>query len=263
MDSVIASPVTVKIPVFEGPLDLLLYLLSKNKVEITDIPVSMILDQYMEYLDTMASLDMEIASEFIVMAAQLILIKSRILLPKQEEEEDEDPREALVRSLLEYQRYKEASSFFKDRFEHGFDLITKSAEPLGKDPEYRYRHDPQELIRAIKTMAERAKALRQPTKDNFTGIVGAEPVPVDVKIKEVLQQLILTRSVAFRSVFKNAQSKSEVVAIFLAVLELLNSKRVQPIDGQDGNDCVLILSDGKEETHVNTDDNGTSGVSGA
>ena len=245
--------VTFKIPVFEGPLDLLLYLLSKNKVEITDIPVAMILDQYMEYLDTMASLDLEIASEFIVMAAQLILIKSRILLPKQEEDEEEDPREALVRSLLEYQRYKEASSFFASRSESGFDLMIRGAEPLEKDKEYHYKHEPQELLRAIMSMADRAKSMQPPTKETFTGIVGAEPVPVDVKVKEVLKQLILTKSVAFRSVFRNAKSKSEVVAIFLAVLELLNSKRVQPVDTEE--DCMLVLSDGKEDT-------GTDGTDG-
>jgi len=248
--------VTFKIPVFEGPLDLLLFLLSKNKVEITDIPVAMILDQYMEYLDTMASLDMEIASEFIVMAAQLILIKSSILLPKQPQEEEEDPREALVRSLLEYQRYKEASSFFRDRSEQGFDLIVRPQEAPEPDKIYRYRHDPQELVRAAASMAERTKAMRPPTKDTFTGIVGAEPVPVDIKIKEVLKELIISRSVAFRSVFRSAKSKSEVVAIFLAVLELLNSKRVQPVD--EGDDCMLVLSDGKEDSVQNgTDYDGT------
>ncbi len=254
MDHVVTTPVTVKVPVFEGPLDLLLYLLSKNKVEITDIPVADILDQYMDYLDTMASLDMEIASEFIVMAAQLILIKSRILLPKPEEEDEEDPREALVRSLLEYQRYKEASSFFKDRYVYGIDLLTKPAEPLEPDKEYRYSHKAEELIKAVRGMEERANAMRPPSKDTFTGIVGAEPVPVDIKIREVLKELIISRSVTFRSIFRGAKSKSEVVAIFLAVLELMNSKRVQPVDEQD--DCVLVLSDGKENEDVGADHSG-------
>ena len=244
--------VTFKIPVFEGPLDLLLYLLSKNKVEITDIPVAMILDQYMEYLDTMASLDMEIASDFIVMAAQLILIKSSILLPKAPEEDEEDPREVLVRSLLEYQRYKEASQFFKNRSEEGFDLIVRPQEPLEKEKTYQYQHAPSELVQAIASMSERMKSMRPPDKETFTGIVGAEPVPVDVKVKEVLKDLILTRSLAFRSVFRGAKSKSEVVAIFLAVLELLNSKRVQPVE--ENGDCILVLSDGKEDDAPNDSD---------
>ncbi len=247
------NAVTFKIPVFEGPLDLLLYLLSKNKVEITDIPVAMILDQYMEYLDAMARLDMEIASEFIVMAAQLILIKSRILLPKPEAEDEEDPREALVRSLLEYQRYKEASSFFKSRCERGFDLIVHAMEPLEPIREYTYSHDLEELIKAVRAMSDRNKMMQPPSRETFEGIVGVEPVPVEEKVKEVLKKLILTKSVPFKSVFKHAESKSEVVAIFLAVLELLNTKRVQPVD--ESNDYVLVLSDGNEKEVGDNDGN--------
>ena len=107
-----------KLEVFEGPLDLLLFLIQKNKVSIYDIPVSIITEQYMEYLKLMETNDLEISSEFLVMAARLLYIKSKMLLPKHEElegEEEEDPRQELIQNLVEYKKYKEVSKFFSDR----------------------------------------------------------------------------------------------------------------------------------------------------
>ena len=251
--------VTFKIPVIEGPLDLLLYLLSKNKVEIADIPVAMILEQYMEHLAEMSRMDMEIASEFIVMAAQLILIKSRMLLPKQVVEEEEDPREELVRSLLEYQRFKEASTFLKERSAYGTDLICREQQPLEVPKTYQYQHDAEELRKAMKALRERMRQMRPPSQENFAGIVGIEPVPVEKKVQEILQKLVRSQEVSFHAIFRGAESKSEVIAIFLAVLELLNTKRVQPVEH--GEECMLVLDRGagKEEAYANV--NGTTYVS--
>ena len=115
--------VTFHLEVFDGPLDLLLHLLSKNKVEIKDIPIASILDQYLEYIRQMKEFDLEVASEFITMAAQLMFIKSKMLLPVYEDENEEDPRASLVEALLEYQRIKEAGSVLSLRAQIGVDLL--------------------------------------------------------------------------------------------------------------------------------------------
>ena len=122
--------VTFHLEVFDGPLDLLLHLLSKNKVEIKDIPIAAILDQYLEYIRRMQEFDMEVASEFITMAAQLMYIKSKMLLPVYEDTAEEDPRAGLVEALLEYQRIKEAGSVLSLRAQIGRDIFVKGQEPL-------------------------------------------------------------------------------------------------------------------------------------
>ena len=124
--------VTFHLEVFDGPLDLLLHLLSKNKVEIKDIPIASILDQYLEYIRQMKEFDLEVASEFITMAAQLMYIKSKMLLPVYEDENQEDPRAALVEALMEYQRIKEAGSVLSLRAQIGRDLFVKGQEQLEK-----------------------------------------------------------------------------------------------------------------------------------
>ena len=122
--------VTFHLEVFDGPLDLLLHLLSKNKVEIKDIPIAAILDQYLEYIRRMQEFDMEVASEFITMAAQLMYIKSKMLLPVYEDTAEEDPRAGLVEALLEYQRIKEAGSVLSLRAQIGRDIFVKGQEHL-------------------------------------------------------------------------------------------------------------------------------------
>ena len=126
------SDLSFHLEVYDGPLDLLLGLITKNKLDIYDIPIALILDQYLEYLDSMRAMDMEIAGEFIVMAADLMLIKSRMLLPKPEieGEEEEDPRAALTRALLEYKRAKEASVYLADQYSIYAGRIAKEPEVL-------------------------------------------------------------------------------------------------------------------------------------
>ena len=146
--------VTFHLEAFDGPLDLLLHLLSKNKVDIRDIPIAQILDQYLEYIQLMQEFDLEVASEFITMAAQLMYIKSKMLLPVYDDEPEEDPRAGLVEALLEYQRIKSAGTVLNSRAELGRDLFTRGQEPLEKDRRavsirmtdkgmecYRYHHD--------------------------------------------------------------------------------------------------------------------------
>ena len=178
--------VTFHLEVFDGPLDLLLHLLSKNKVEIQDIPIAEILDQYLSYIRQMQEFDLEIASEFITMAAQLMYIKSKMLLPVYAEEPQEDPRAGLVEALLEYQRIREAGSALNLRSQIGSELFVKGQEPLEKcKADVQYSYDSEVLVRALEAILSRAERRLPPPVEAFRGIVGHETVPVDDKIRVV------------------------------------------------------------------------------
>ncbi len=220
------TAVTFKLEQFEGPLELLLYLVAKNRVEITDIPVALILDQYLEYLGRMREMDMEIASSFIVMAAQLIYIKTQILLPQPTEEAAEDPRAELVEALLAYRRFKRAAAMLSPVTEVGLSRIAKAPLPLPDIP-MEYHNTPADLLRALRLMRDRARRTAAPKASAFSGIVGAEPVPVERKIASVLAMLLRHKSVRLADIYRTASSRSELVALFLAVLELLNDRRAE------------------------------------
>jgi len=241
MDIPVTSAVTFRLEHFEGPLDLLLHLLSKNKMEIKDIPVALILEQYIDYLAQMRRMDMEIASSFIVMAAELIYIKTKMLLPAPPEEDAEDPRASLVETLLEYRRFKESAALLRPLAERGRDLFIKPPEPQ-RDRPREYRHSPAELAAALRAAISRVHQKLPPPVSAFDGVVGREPVPVELKITEVMRLLSRHGSLAFRSVFAGAHSRSELVAVFLAVLELLNTKRIWP--DESSGECILTMSGG-------------------
>ena len=219
-----------KLEVFEGPLDLLLFLIQKNKVSIYDIPVSLITEQYMEYLKLMETHDLEISSEFLVMAARLLYIKSKMLLPKHEElegEEEEDPRQELILNLVEYKKYKEVSKFFADRKNICDFLYFKQS--VNTD-EYKINvNAPMEvdaLTKAFEKVMKRFEDKLPPSKMVFSGMVGREPVSVKSKMKSVAHALKISGQVSFDDLFTEAQSRSEIVAIFLAVLELVRNNEV-------------------------------------
>ena len=203
------TAVTFKLEQFEGPLELLLHLIAKNRVDITDIPVALILDQYLDYLDRMRAMDMEIASSFIVMAAQLIYIKTQILLPQPTEEEAEDPRAELVEALLAYRRFKRAAAMLAPVTELGLSRIVKAPSPLPELP-VEYHNRPEDLLRALRLMRERARRTAAPTASEFSGTM-----------------LLRQKSVRLRDIYRTASSRSELVALFLAVLELLNDRRAE------------------------------------
>ena len=180
---------------FDGPLDVILLLLSKNKIEIQDIQISAILEQYLAYLDEMKRMDMEIASEFIAMASYLMYIKTRMLLSKAEQEEAQSEMDKLVESLQKrqrqdaYQQIQKAAKQLAVRNELGLGLFTKGPEPYQPDRTYRYRHDREDLLLALQAIEEREARLLPPPAENFKGIVGTEPYPVTVKAAEVLRML--------------------------------------------------------------------------
>lgn len=149
--------ITFHLSAFDGPLDLLLHLIAKNKVNIYDIPISLILEQYMEILREAQEADMEVAGDFIAMAAQLMLIKSRMLLPKEknEEDEEEDPRAMLVEQLLEYQRIREVQPYFKRHSDVGRDILTRPPEPIERKKTFEGTLPPEKLSDAARRMLTR------------------------------------------------------------------------------------------------------------
>ena len=235
---------------FDGPLDVILLLLSKNKIEIQDISISSITEQYLAYLDEMKRMDMEIASEFIAMASHLMLIKTKMLLSAAEQEEAQSEMELLIQSLKDRQRrdalekVRTSARFLEQRNELGLGLFTRGQEPYEKDRTYRYRHEPEDLTRALAQIAERPQRQLPPPASNFQGIVGKEPYPVTKKADQVLRKLLLRGWSRFRQLFRGNRSRSEIVATFLAVLELCRTRKVD-IDGQ-GDDPEIKLAEGVE-----------------
>ena len=217
---------------FNGPLDVILLLLSKNKIEIEDVSITAILEQYLAYLDEMKRLDMEIASEFITMASHLMVIKTKMLLSASEQAEAESEMELLRQSLVERQRkeileqIRQAVQFLEGRNEIGRGLFTKGPESRPRESGYRYQHEPADLARALAAAAERTRRRLPPPASSFQGIVGKEPFPVTRKAKEVIKRLVLHGIMRLRQLFRGCRSRSEIVATFLAVLELCRTSSV-------------------------------------
>ena len=232
---------------FDGPLDVILLLLSKNKIEIQDIQISAILEQYLAYLDEMKRMDMEIASEFIAMASYLMYIKTRMLLSKAEQEEAQSEMDKLVESLQKrqrqdaYQQIQKAAKQLAVRNELGLGLFTKGPEPYQPDRTYRYRHDKSDLTAALAAMQDRTERRLPPPASNFAGIVGTEPYPVTQKAKQVISRLLAHGVMRFLSLFKGSRSRSEIVATFLAVLELCRLRSVSIGEDERGDMAVTFL----------------------
>ena len=242
---------------FEGPLDVIFLLLSKNKIEIQDVSITAILEQYLAYLEEMKRLDMEIASEFITMASHLMLIKTKMLLSAAEQAEAESELDLLRQSLVERKR-KEAMEQIRlavtelePRNEIGRCLFTKEPEPLRRDQSYRYQHDVRDLLRALDAITERNERQLPPPTTNFMGIVGKEPYPIGRKTGEVLRQLVLRGVERLKNLFHGNKSRSEVVATFLAILDLCKTNSVtleDDVSGENPNVRLLDNPDRKEMT---------------
>lgn len=241
-----ASP-KFKLEIFEGPLDLLLALIAKNKVSIYDIPIAVILDQYMEYIREMELFNMEVASSFIVMASRLMLIKSRMLLPVQKDEED--PRQELVDMLLEYQRAKKTAEVLHDREFTYRGRFEKPTEEIEFDPEYKLSHDIEVLKEALRRALERTEAEDENAAEAQQNIGrhlhATRQVSVGEKILHVLKKLVRSKKEKTRldSFFDEVKTRDEVVATFLALLELIKGKRVKiTYYSDDYSDCDIILN---------------------
>lgn len=229
-----------KLEVFEGPLDLLLTLIAKNKLNIYDIPITLLLEQYMEQIERMQSENLDIASEFLEMAARLVHIKSVSLLPKREEEEA--LRRELTGQLLEYQQCRETAE--KLRAMVSFDRLVRPQSKIPADHAYKRYHAPEEMLAAYLSAMGRKRRLAPPTAEAFSGIVAKPVVSVASQIVFVLRSLWKRRRVPFRELFRGKRDSSERIAAFLAVLELVKGRRLR-VEG-DGDDCEIRLISGGE-----------------
>ena len=239
---------------FEGPLDVIFLLLSKNKIEIQDVSITAILEQYLAYLDEMKRLDMEIASEFITMASHLMLIKTKMLLSAAEAAEAQSELDLLRQSLVERQRreaieqIRTAITVLEPRNEIGRCIFTKQPEPLRREATYRYRHEPEDMLRALDNISERNQRRLPPPTVNFKGIVGKEPYPVTRKAKEVVRTLLLRGIERLKNLFKGNRTRSEIVATFLAILDLCKTNSVSLEDDNSGeNPNVRLLHEPNTE----------------
>ena len=231
-----------KLEVFEGPLDLLLSLISKNKLNIYDINVSNLLDQYMEQIKTMQENQMEIASEFLEMASRLVYIKSAMLLPKAEEAEQ--LKQELTGELLEYQLCKEMADKLSKRTD-GFDTFVRKPMPIPVNKEYRRHHEAQELLEAYFSAVGRGLRKLPPPVESFTPLVAKKLVSVSSRVVHILRGLRKKSRIRFSALFEQAESRSELVATFLAVLELIKAKRVHVSGEHDGMVVSVYREGGK------------------
>lgn len=227
-----------KLEAFEGPMELLLHLIEKNKIDIYDIPIGEITEQYMSYISDFSNRDMENMSEFLVMAATLIEIKSNMLLPKTvsaEEDDGTDPREELVRRIIEYKKAKRAAEIFYERQESAetylfktpdYGIISKARKSMPmKISEILDGVDLEMLYQAFRDVIKRQDIKRDKIRGGFNS-VGRDLFTVEDKIQYISDLLFLKREIIFTEVFKKNVSRSEVVVTFLAVLELIKIKKV-------------------------------------
>lgn len=225
---------------FEGPLNLILMLLSKNKIEIRDIKISLILEQYLAYLDEMKAMDLEIASEFVQMASHLLYIKTRMLLTNDEEEVSE--LELLIASLEQlrakdvYNAIKEMTPELLLASEQGSLIHVKQPEPLRGLKEYRYSHEPWELLKAMNNVLSRGKT---PADEQGENLLRRRIVPkrivynVKEKSREIIERLRLRGSAQLSSLYAESHSRSEVVATFVSILELCSLGHVRMTKSED------------------------------
>ncbi len=229
-----------KLETFEGPLDLLLHLITKNKVNIYDIPIVEITDQYLDAIQGIEESQLDNTSEFLVLAAQLLYIKSKMLLPKPEEDEDEDPREDLAQRLLEYQKYKEASQELRKQEFWSRYMIFRQAEKIDFPiPAYDRSHDVDELVEAFNTILARKIRREKPPKKAFYGIVGREKVSVEEMVDKVCKILAKRKKTPFQAMFNKEDSKPEMIATFLAILEMIKLSKISADYDEQKRDFII------------------------
>jgi segregation and condensation protein A len=234
----------VRLPVFDGPLDLLLYLVKKNEVDVRDIPVALVAEQFREYLAVIRNIDVEAAGDFLVTAATLLEIKSRMLLPRPLEpvtaDAAEDPRRELVQQLLDYRKYKEAAGQLQDRAAtQGRRLPRGLADPPGPAPPGQAPVRPVELwdlVSAFGRILHEAAALAPQE-------VVADDTPQHVYLDEIRTRLVAGRRLRFRDAFTPPYHRLRLIGLFLAILELMKSGEVRLEQGEDDADIWLMKAE--------------------
>ncbi|MBI4612057.1 MAG: segregation/condensation protein A [Planctomycetes bacterium] len=222
-----AAGYRIRLDAFEGPLDLLLYLIKKNEVDIYDIPIATITGQFLEHLEGLKELDVNRAGDFLVMASTLMEVKSRTILPVapgEGEEEEEDPRSELVRQLLEYRKYREAAESLKERAEREGLLFPRGlAEPLEGEPEEpRVEVDLWQLVQAFARILEETGVSRERR-------IAYDEKPVADYVAAIRERLARTPRFTFRSLFEGAPRRGDLIGLFLALLELIRGHEVRVV----------------------------------
>lgn len=237
--------ISYKLDAFEGPLDLLLHLIAKNKLNILDIQLTVLIDQYLEHIQKMQENQMEIASSFLEMASRLIYLKTISLLPQHEE--TQILKEELTGELIEYEACRRAAGMLAERAD-GFDIFVKAAEKIEFDKTYALHHDKDKLLESYISAVGRGQRRLPPKQTVFSRIVAKKIVAVSTKIVQVLRSLTQYRHRKMRELFLSAESRSELVATFLAVLELCKDKRVKVEGAGDATEVILL-----DTNHTNMD----------
>lgn len=245
--------ISYKLPEFEGPLDLLLFLVQKNKLNIYDIPITQLLEQYIAAIREWQQADLDVATEFLEMAARLVQIKSAMLLPKHEQEAEELRRE-LTGELIEYQMCQQAAQRLAAQ-NVGWDLFVRSPMEIEPDRVYSRFHPVSEIWDAYFAAVGRGKRRLPPPAKSFSGIVSRKIVSVASKIIFVLRRVYRGQTVQYNDLFANASSKSELVATFLAILELVKERRIC-VDGTDEDMHVKIRD--RSHRHIQYQDTDTT-----
>ena len=213
--------ISYKLDQFEGPLDLLLTLISKNKIDINDIPIAELCAQYMEYINAEENRDIEIASEFLLMASELMLIKSRMLLPKTEDEED--PRASLVEAVLEYQKAKLAAAKMNLLYATFGLRMVKEQDEISVDKTYVADHAPEALKKALERALSEVRISDEKAKEKFEPLVSRPRVSVLSVASSLVRSIKRSGHVYLDDYFSSSRSRSELIAKFMAVLEMLRS----------------------------------------
>ena len=248
--------ISYRLETFEGPLDLLLSLIQKNKMSIDDIQINVICEQYMQYIEEAQSLDMELASEFIVMASELMLIKSKLLLPKPEEEE-EDPRAALADALLKFQQAKEAAKKMALLYPVYSGRLEKDTDEITIDKTFVLDQEVESLCLAVRRIVTFNENRPKAERSVFTPMISSPIVPVEVKITGILNKMAKKKATSLKELLEESVSLPDMIAIFLGVLELIKIRKILIYDTEGtllGDDAKFIINDNPDD--VEKDANG-------
>ena len=247
---------TYKLEQFEGPLDLLLTLIQKNKVSITDIPIALICDQYIEYISKAEALDMELASEFIVMASELMLIKTKMLLPKTEEE-SEDPRATLTDALLRYQQAKEAAQKLTPLYAYFSGRMVKDTDEISIDKTFVADQDVTSLCAAVRRIIAYNNALEQAVTTTFKPMISKPIIPVEIKIVSIIKKIEKQGIASLEELLDGEPSLPDLIASFLGVLELVKVRKLliaDTVDGEWTRENAVLGADTRFIINENKDD---------
>lgn len=230
--------ISYKLTEFEGPLDLLLHLISKNKIDICEIQISLLLEQYMQHIELMKEHEMDISSEFLEMAARLVYIKTVSLLPKHDQAEE--LKKELVGQLIEYQDCKNMAQMLLEKI--SFDSFVREPAQVDFDVAYKRRHRLKELYQAYLTVLGKGMRKLPVVEDKITTIVARKIISVNSRIVHILRKLWKIKEIKYASLFASSSEKSELVATFLAILELVRKKRLSL--HEENEDTIVKLIDG-------------------